>query len=188
VVCLAGLMALGGCGSDEAPLDTNATLPPTGGAEAGASANRPDFVADTSVYSDDLPPERDPAFLAGGDFGPGSTGGPDPIASVYFDFDDFTIRPGERAKLEPVADYLRVNPGVRVVAEGHTDWHGTTEYNMGLSDRRANSVKQYLARLGVRADRVEILALGEIEAQEGTGKQSAAAARDRRVDLLPVGN
>ncbi len=180
------LIGLSGCGGDDPVVDANDTLPPTNGALGEGGGNRPDFVSDTTVFSADLPAERDPAFLQGGNFGPGANGGPAPVASIYFDFDDFSVRPSERTKLSPVVDYLRGNPGIRLVARGHTDWHGTTEYNIGLSDRRASSVKQYLSQLGIDNTRVEILAMGEIEAQQGAPKGSPAAAQDRRVDLLPV--
>ncbi|MGF1483190.1 MAG: OmpA family protein [Opitutales bacterium] len=186
ILALGASLILAGCGGDEPAVAADDTLPPTDGALGGGSADRPDFVSDTNVFSGDLPPERDPAFLQAGAFGPGATNGPAPIASVYFDFNDFSVGPSERNKLSPIVDYLRGNPGIRLVAEGHTDWHGTTEYNIGLSDRRASSVKQYLSQLGVDPARVEILAMGEIEAQQGAPKGSPTAAQDRRVDLLPV--
>ncbi|MDO8544126.1 MAG: OmpA family protein [Opitutaceae bacterium] len=104
--------------------------------------------------------------------------------AVYFDFDQSAIKPAERAKLKVAKEYLDKNPGYRVVLEGHCDWRGTAEYNLGLGDRRANSVKKYLQSLGVPADRVETISKGSLEANKDGG--DAVWAKDRRVDLVVV--
>lgn len=124
--------------------------------------------------------------LDGGDPALGGIGGQNVMESIYFGFDQTGIQPGERSKLEQAAATLRSNPGSRLIAEGHTDKVGTTEYNLGLSDRRANSVKSYLEQLGIPGDRVEILAMGELEADQDAAKGSEAARLDRRVDIILV--
>lgn len=104
--------------------------------------------------------------------------------SVYFDFDQSAIKAGEREKLRVAKDYLDKNPGYRLMLEGHCDWRGTAEYNLGLGDRRANSVKKYLQSLGVPADRMETVSKGSLEAKKDGG--DAVWAKDRRVDLVVV--
>ncbi|GHC03330.1 OmpA family protein [Cerasicoccus arenae] len=116
----------------------------------------------------------------------GLGGGQNVMDSVYFGFDQSSVPPAERYKVDAAADYLRSNPGAKLIAEGHTDAVGTTEYNNGLSDRRANSVKTYLEQLGIPGDRVEVLAMGEIGANESAAKGSPESAHDRRVDLIQV--
>lgn len=117
-----------------------------------------------------------------GDFAAGM--GQNVMDSVYFGFDQSSIPPAERPKVEAAAQYLRDNPSARLIAEGHTDAIGTAEYNNALSDRRANSVKTYLEQLGIPGDRVEVLAMGELNANQSATKGSAASANDRRVDLI----
>lgn len=102
--------------------------------------------------------------------------------TVYFDFDSAAIRVAERAKLAQAAEYLKANAGARVILEGHCDWRGTTEYNMGLGDRRAGSVRDYLGTLGIPAGQLETLSKGDLDAKEGAS--DSEMQRDRRVDLV----
>jgi peptidoglycan-associated lipoprotein len=102
--------------------------------------------------------------------------------TVYFDFDQSGIKPSERSKLDTAKAYLDSNPGVVLLLEGHCDWKGTPEYNLGLGDRRANAVKQYLTTLGVPAEKLEVLSKGDLDAVEGADE--ATTARDRRVELV----
>lgn len=106
------------------------------------------------------------------------------LESVYFDFDSSSIKGTERAKLEAAAKYLKENPTHRLLLEGHCDWRGTAEYNLGLGDRRAGAAKQFLGTLGVSADRLETLSKGSLEAVKDADK--AAAAKDRRVELVVI--
>ncbi|MBE2214142.1 MAG: OmpA family protein [Opitutaceae bacterium] len=101
--------------------------------------------------------------------------------TVYFDYDSAAVKQAERAKVQQVADYLKSNPGSRILLEGHCDWRGTTEYNMGLGDRRANAVKSYLGTLGIDASRIETVSKGDLDAKEGAS--DAEMKMDRRVDV-----
>lgn len=101
--------------------------------------------------------------------------------TVYFDYDSAAVKQAERAKVQSVADYLKSNPGSRILLEGHCDWRGTTEYNMGLGDRRAAAVKSYLGTLGIDASRIETVSKGDLDAKEGAS--DAEMKMDRRVDV-----
>ena len=117
---------------------------------------------------------------------PNAIDGQDSIAlqaqTVYFDFDQSGIKASERSKLDAAKAYLDSNPAARLLLEGHCDWKGTAEYNLGLGDRRANSAKQYLTTIGVPADKLEVLSKGDLDAVENSDE--ATAANDRRVDLV----
>jgi peptidoglycan-associated lipoprotein len=103
------------------------------------------------------------------------------LPSVYFDFDQSAIKPGERSKLADAVKYLNDNPTKKLLLEGHCDWRGTDEYNLSLGDRRAQGVKNYLVKAGVDAGRLETLSKGSLEAiKSGTAEQMD---HDRRVDL-----
>jgi peptidoglycan-associated lipoprotein len=84
-----------------------------------------------------------------------------PLAEVLFDYDQFTIRDDQRGSLQKNVDYLRRWPSVRVSVEGHADERGTSEYNLALGERRANSVIEYLAGLGIAANRAVAVSKGE---------------------------
>ncbi|MDG2256305.1 MAG: OmpA family protein [Opitutaceae bacterium] len=119
-----------------------------------------------------------------GDF-TGERGDPNVIrVMVYFDFDSSSIKTSERAKIAQAADYLRSNPGHLLILEGHCDWKGTPEYNLGLGERRATSVKQYMETLGISSASLETLSKGDLNAVEGVS--STQMAEDRRVAFLVV--
>lgn len=83
------------------------------------------------------------------------------VKDAYFDYDQFDIRPDARDALARTAEFLRSHPEIRVVIEGHCDERGSTEYNLGLGDRRAQAVRQFIISLGVSADRMETVSLGK---------------------------
>lgn len=106
------------------------------------------------------------------------------LQPVYFDFDKSNIKEGERAKLQAAKEYLEKNPQQRILLEGHADWRGTAEYNLGLGDRRANAAKSYLIKIGVAKDKIETISKGSLEAKEkGTAEEMA---KDRRVELVII--
>ncbi|WP_438482932.1 OmpA family protein [Oleiharenicola lentus] len=116
-----------------------------------------------------------------GEITPGSLSVVEP---VYFGLDRAAVAAGERSKLEAAAKWLQDNPTKNLVLVGHCDWRGTSEYNLGLGDRRSTAVKDYLAYLGVSASRVETLSKGSTEAKQGG--TDAEWAKDRRVDFIEL--
>jgi peptidoglycan-associated lipoprotein len=84
-----------------------------------------------------------------------------PLSDVFFDYDESTIKDDQRAVLQKNMDWLRRWTSVRITVEGHTDSRGTNEYNLSLGERRAAAVKDYLAGLGLAADRVLVISKGE---------------------------
>jgi peptidoglycan-associated lipoprotein len=83
------------------------------------------------------------------------------VRDAYFDYDKADLRPDARTALSKTADFLKNNPRFKVTVEGHCDERGSTEYNLGLGDRRANAVKQFIVSLGVSADRVSVVSFGK---------------------------
>jgi len=104
------------------------------------------------------------------------------LQAVYFDFDRSGIKPAERAKVTAAADYLKKNTQYRMLLEGHCDWRGTAEYNLGLGDRRAQAVRQFLQDLGIPKDRLETLSKGSLGATEHGSED--VMAKERRVDFV----
>jgi peptidoglycan-associated lipoprotein len=98
---------------------------------------------------------------------------------VFFDFDKYNIRNDQRAQLEKQAAWLKRYPAVMITVEGHSDERGTREYNLALSERRANSAKDFLVANGIAANRVKILPLGK-ERPVALGHDEASWAQNRR--------
>lgn len=101
---------------------------------------------------------------------------------VYFDFDSAQVNPGERGKVEAVAEYLRRNTGVGVIVEGHCDERGSNEYNLALGERRALAVRAYLVSLGIDANRIQTKSYGE-ERPVALGHDEASWAQNRRAEF-----
>ncbi len=115
------------------------------------------------------------------------TGLPEPgervsLTTIFFDLDSHTLTAEGKATLDKNAEMLLQNPGVTIRVEGHCDERGSTQYNLALGDRRANSVKQYLTALGVQGVRLEVVSYGE-ERSADQGHDEAAWAKNRRVEL-----
>lgn len=106
------------------------------------------------------------------------------VEPIYFALDRFAVAPAERPKLQNVLQWLNEHPGQNLVLVGHCDWRGTAEYNLGLGENRANSVKRYLVSLGADAARLETLSKGSTEARQSGGE--ADWAKDRRVDFIEL--
>jgi peptidoglycan-associated lipoprotein len=83
------------------------------------------------------------------------------VRDAYFDYDKADLRPDARAALTKTADFLKSYAQIKVTIEGHCDERGSTEYNLGLGDRRATAVKQFLVSLGISADRLSTVSYGK---------------------------
>jgi peptidoglycan-associated lipoprotein len=83
------------------------------------------------------------------------------VKDAFFDFNKSDIRPDAREALAKTAEFLRSYPQIRVTVEGHCDERGSTEYNLGLGERRAQAAKNYLVSLGITADRMNTVSWGK---------------------------
>jgi len=99
-------------------------------------------------------PPRRPDFSSGNIFDQN-------VRDVLFDYDKAEIRADMANVLQGDAAWLKSNPNVRFTIEGHCDDRGSEEYNLGLGDRRANAVKEYLLAQGVPANRINTVSYGE---------------------------
>lgn len=103
--------------------------------------------------------------------------------TVHFEFDSAVLDAEARAALDAATECLRQVPGA-VRLEGHCDDRGTTEYNLALGLRRAESVRRYLVGKGVSPTRMDATSYGE-ERPVAFGAGPGAWAKNRRVDVLP---
>ena len=84
-----------------------------------------------------------------------------PLADVFFDLDESTIREDARGPLQKNADWMRRWTSTRIMIEGHADERGSSEYNLALGERRADAVRDYLISLGIGADRINVVSKGK---------------------------
>lgn len=102
---------------------------------------------------------------------------------VHFDYDSSVIVDSEIPTLEAKGEWLRANPDVNIIIEGHCDERGTTEYNLALGDRRAARVKSFLMDLGISASRIQTISYGE-ERPVAQGHMESAWAKNRRAHFM----
>ena len=85
------------------------------------------------------------------------------LRGINFDFDKSDIKPEFVPVLDEAVEILKEHPDINVIIEGHTDWTGTEEYNLGLSKRRAASVCNYLVKKGISQNSLETVGYGEAD-------------------------
>ncbi|MBB4804783.1 outer membrane protein OmpA-like peptidoglycan-associated protein [Chryseobacterium defluvii] len=106
---------------------------------------------------------------------------------VNFAFNSSDLTPVAKANLDKLTQVLINNPDTNINIYGHTDSKGTDEYNMGLSERRANSVKSYLMAKGITSAR--LFAMGEGESKPvATNDTEEGRAKNRRVEFAITAN
>jgi peptidoglycan-associated lipoprotein len=103
------------------------------------------------------------------------------FAPVHFGYDSYSVEGGERAKLEQIAQFMKANPNTIILA-GFTDERGTPEYNRGLGERRAQSVREFLIQQGADAAKLQTVSFG-LEMPVEAGHDEAAWAKNRRVEF-----
>ncbi len=103
--------------------------------------------------------------------------------TVYFEFDQSTIRSEFVDVLRAHAGYLNTNRSATVRIEGHADERGSREYNIGLGERRANAVRNFLEAEGVSASQISTISYGE-ERPAALGHDEISWAENRRAVLV----
>ena len=107
------------------------------------------------------------------------------LKTIYFDTNRHEIRDDQKSALAANAEKLNGSSlaSFKVIIEGHCDERNTSEYNMSLGDRRANSIKQYMINLGLPASRIRTISYGE-ERPTDPAHNEEAWARNRRAEFL----
>ena len=103
------------------------------------------------------------------------------FASVLFGFDSSTVAPSETGKLQEVAAFMKGERGQLIIA-GFTDERGTAEYNRGLGEKRAQTVRSWLIAHGADAGRIQTTSYG-LDMPVDPGHNEAAWAKNRRAEF-----
>ena len=106
------------------------------------------------------------------------------LRGVHFDFNKYAIRPGDAAVLDEAATTLKSHPNLTVNVNGYCDAIGSEEYNLKLSQRRANAVTNYLGQHGIPASRLMSHGYGKSDFIAPNDTEEGRA-QNRRVELVP---
>jgi OOP family OmpA-OmpF porin len=107
------------------------------------------------------------------------------IRDLKFDYNKWDIKPEYYAPLNRGLEVLKMNPTMKIEVQGHTDSKGSDQYNLDLSQKRANAVRDYLISKGVDADRLTAKGLGE-STPIATNDTPEGRAENRRVEFKPI--
>ena len=108
------------------------------------------------------------------------------LSDVLFDTGQYSLKPGAREKLAKVSGIVVAHPGLNLQIEGHTDSVGSDDFNMRLSEKRAESVRTYLVGQGISGDTVTAIGLGKAD-PVATNTTAAGRQQNRRVELIVSG-
>ncbi|MCM1451912.1 MAG: OmpA family protein [Clostridium sp.] len=160
-------------GSFSFPLDRGVSYVMLAGAK-GYLNSKQEFTSDST--------EVDAEY--GIDFVLASINKPVVIDNIFYDYDKATLRPESKEALDELAQVLRDNPNVTIEMASHTDRHGSDQYNIDLSSRRAKSVIDYLISVGISPDRLQSQGYGESRPKAITKKLAKAYPQFKEGDVL----
>jgi peptidoglycan-associated lipoprotein len=106
-----------------------------------------------------------------------------PLKDIFFDFDKSTMRDDAKPNLNEDLQWLNANPTEQITIEGHCDERGTAEYNLGLGERRATAIRDYLVAAGIDAKRIKTVSFGK-ERPFVLGHDEAAWTWNRRAHFV----
>ena len=157
-----GLIVMSGCGKRVSTTQTEETTKPEAEVAKPTASEAPETtiieppVSQIEIAQEDIPIEEKTLEvvipserLAKG------------ISDVYFDYDRYIIRDDAKDALRTNADLLKGIKFKKLVIEGHCDERGTSEYNIALGERRAESARRYLSTLGIDQSKISIISFGE---------------------------
>ena len=109
---------------------------------------------------------------------------PQVVENIFYDFDKATLRPESKKALDEMAQMLKDNPNVAIEMASHTDRKGSDKYNEGLSQRRAQSVVDYLVAAGVERERLQPHGYGESRPKTVTKRIARLYPQFKEGDVL----
>ena len=166
-----GIAALLAACSSTPPASPVAAPPSPAAAAAPATPSAPPPATASAVAHVQVPAHLDPSSAIYKE------------RSVYFDFDDYQVKPAYTRLLDVQGKYLASNPKLAIRVEGNADERGGVEYNLALGQKRAESVVKALKLIGVNGAQLEAVSWGK-EKPRALGHDEAAWAENRRVDLV----
>ena len=151
----------------------------TGRCEAVGGANGGQCQTDNDCPQMDEICDMGSCVFSGVSQGGGANPCPE-VETLYFGFDNPNLEAADQEKLKSLAECMK-NAATTVILEAHADSRGTEEYNVMLTDKRGNNVKEFLQTLGVDPSKMQVISKGDYEA---SGTDDASMAKDRRVNFV----
>jgi peptidoglycan-associated lipoprotein len=170
LLAVSGLLAACSSTPTATAPQTSATAEPTA---AAAPAPAPAPATTTTVVVNDLYP-------------PKGVGGALGQREIFYDFDKFNVKDQFLPVVSAHAKFLKDHAKAHVTLQGNTDERGSSEYNLALGQRRADSVRKLMTAAGVSEGQIETVSFGK-EKLRAAGHDEAAWSQNRRTDILYKG-
>lgn len=177
-------LTLGACASNDRQADEAEAAAREAAARAAAQAQAEAAAAAAAAQADDTGVATVSSVV--GEGGQSDIGLPEVLRQrlvIYFAFDSAELSAEAQSTLADHANFLSTRNDLTLRLEGHTDPRGTPEYNIGLGERRAQSVRRALGLLGIADQRIETVSFGE-ERLAAAGEDESSLALNRRVELV----
>ncbi len=155
----------------------SSTPPATTAAPAAEKTAAPAAVAPAAPAAEPVKQALYPAKGVGGALGQ---------RGIYYDFDKYAVKDQYKPVVDAHGDFLVSHSAAKVTLQGNCDERGSREYNLGLGQRRADSVRKVLAAKGVKDSQMETVSYGK-EKPRNPGHNEAAWAENRRTDIVYQG-
>ena len=108
------------------------------------------------------------------------------LNNIFFDFDKYELKEASFPELNRIIELMNKNTEMTISVEGHTDNIGTVAYNIGLSERRANAVVNYLVKEGIAAERMKAIGWGKSKPIASNDDEIGGRELNRRVEFKIV--
>jgi len=158
-VCIFGLMVLAGCASTGAK--PQADITPKAAEPQQAQGSSSTGTNQQATTENSAPADH----------------------SVYFSFDQYDVKSTYKPVLEANAKYLKEHANTKIVLQGNTDERGSSEYNLALGNRRAESTKKVLSVLGVPGKNIDVVSFGK-EKPKAECHEESCWSENRRTDIV----
>jgi peptidoglycan-associated lipoprotein len=194
VAVLIGGLALWGCAKQ--PVVTGSRPPSVtpgpatspGGAPGAAGPSAGEVPVARPTPPTETPISQPPAISSSALPAAAATApGASPLKDVFFEYDKAVIEGDQRTALNDNVRWLKSNANAKILLEGHCDERGTSEYNLGLGDRRAKAVRDFLITAGVAPNRIGTISYGK-ERPFAFGHDERAWKQNRRVHFALQGS
>lgn len=110
------------------------------------------------------------------------------LCAIQFEFNSYQLNDDAVQKLLNAAKFLNEYSGIRILIQGHCDERGSSEYNMGLGERRAGAVRDYLLSLGILPIRIEMTSMGKEQPVVFGCTDEACHRQNRRAEFVVLAN
>ncbi len=160
---LSAIVLLSACSSPVKVAETPAPVVPV------AQSKPADTRAVTPIAAQEIDPLNDPKSILAN-------------RSVYFDFDNYAVKPEYSQLIQAHAKYLSAHKAQKILIQGNTDERGGREYNIVLGQKRSDAVRKLMLTFGASESQIESVSFGK-DKPKANGHDEAAWAENRRADI-----